>query len=90
MNAFPDDKCKSWKELGDCVANKVWMSQNCKKACGVCDSNNDSTGSRFSTHCFLYLLQKGSKTLLVSLNLIGHCRKINVKNYKKMTDIFLQ
>lgn len=46
VNAFPDDKCKSWKDLGDCVANKEWMSQNCKKACGVCDNSNDSTGSR--------------------------------------------
>ena len=36
VNAFPDDKCKNWRDLGDCVANKAWMTQNCKQACGTC------------------------------------------------------
>ena len=50
VNAFPDDKCKNWRELGDCVANKAWMTQNCKKACGTCGEG--TPGSKHLT-CLL-------------------------------------
>lgn len=67
VNAFPDDKCKNWKELGDCVANKEWMSQNCKKACGVCDNSNDSTGSRL-LNIILFLFTFCKRDCLIFLS----------------------
>ena len=52
VNAFPDDKCKNWRDLGDCVANKAWMTQNCKQACGTCGEG--TPGSKL----LVYLLHK--------------------------------
>ncbi|KAK6196288.1 hypothetical protein SNE40_001539 [Patella caerulea] len=33
---YPSDKCSGWRNNGDCVTNKNWMTRNCKKTCNYC------------------------------------------------------
>jgi hypothetical protein len=30
------EQCPRWKDLGDCIANSVYMLANCRLSCGVC------------------------------------------------------
>ncbi|XP_064597937.1 zinc metalloproteinase nas-36-like [Liolophura sinensis] len=42
QNDFPDDKCKTWQLRGDCLTNRAWMNNHCKKACDYCNGVSDA------------------------------------------------
>ncbi|XP_060079105.1 cysteine-rich secretory protein 3-like [Ylistrum balloti] len=47
LDSCEDDNsmCKTWKAMGECNKNPNYMRVNCRKACGVCQGNEESPTS---------------------------------------------
>nr|QBH70097.1 CreM12-ShK4 [Colubraria reticulata] len=40
-NVWDDGQCDGWSQSGECDKNPLWMKENCKKSCKVCNDGDD-------------------------------------------------